>query len=58
MMFINKDTFFDTSSIITFSFFLFLFKYIFLSATKCKKKKKTMTLKKLRKNDLTKKFFF
>lgn len=57
MMFINKDTFFDTSSIITFSFFLFLFKYIFLSATKCKKKKK-MTLKKLRKNDLTKKFFF
>lgn len=57
MMFINKDTFFDTSSIITFSFFLFLFKYIFLSATKCKKKK-TMTLKKLRKNDLTKKFFF
>lgn len=57
MMFINKDTFFDTSSIITLSFFLFLFKYIFLSATKCKKKKK-MTLKKLRKNDLTKKFFF
>lgn len=57
MMFINKDTFFDTS-IITLPFFLSLSLNIFFYLLKCKKKKVTMTLKKLRKNDLTKKFIF